>query len=243
MQRPTTTRRVLSLLALACALAAGTAQAQQAPRHNQWYLATSISVFDAVAGKSYSAPNRALIGQLVDASDDCDRFDLAAFSASNGARAAVVFERPACGGELVSDYHARKGRRGEWEMTVYSTVAGGAVTLSWDSFHALKRSARGGEVSYRETPTRNSQTLQNLHLVDLETLEVIDALGADGRPNSYTFTLDGQTRRDFRWVLGNVKSRAFKPIVRAASASAAVGSTRAVAPTAAGKFGLPPAAN
>jgi hypothetical protein len=66
-----------------------------------------------------------------------------------------------------------------------------------------------GTGDYKIGKTHSNRLLSDLKLIDLDTLEVTMAI-SNGRMNSYTFSLEGETSRQFRWVLGPVLGKYFK---------------------------------
>lgn len=213
----------------------------------QWYLSNTVSVID-MDGTEYKGINAAIMGKLTESSDGYDKHDITPFVSLTGSKAAVYFIQNNWGnrsGEYHSDYHSVNAQNDSWVMTIVSTVKGGKVTLNWDGLYALTSNEHdNGLITYQEKRTLDSRTLDNLHLIDLETLEVIEAVSAEGELNSYTFYMkEGKTSRQFRWVLGSINASYFEP------ASGAMQYIREHQPEVVrqrrgvkqeGKFGLPP---
>ena len=242
-------RKITASLVTVMALGAfsGLATSKGKPDKNnrpekEWYISNTVSVYDALNGNTYTGFNPAIMGKLGESSDGHDKHDISAFNSLASSKAAVLFIQDDWGersGEYHSDYHGSNKQSDSWLMTVVSTVAGGKVTLSWDGLYALESSDDDGLVTYKETHTLGSGTLERLQLIDLETLIIVDALSPEGTPGSYSFTMEeGETSRNFRWVLGPINSRYFNP---ASGALRYIKSQqREQEAPAHGKFGMPP---
>lgn len=182
----------------------------------QWYLSNTISVYDGFTEDTYTGFNAAVLGKLAESSDGYDKHDISSFVSLAKSKAAVFFVHDNWGnhsGEYHSDYHDSNGQSDSWVMTVVSTVEGGEVTLNWDGLYALTSTEDdNGIISYTEKYELDSRTLDKLQLIDLETLEVIEAVSA-GELNSYTFYMedDEEGIRQFRWVLGPINASYFAP--------------------------------
>ncbi|WP_428356515.1 hypothetical protein [Methyloprofundus sp.] len=213
----------------------------------QWYLSNSVSVYDPVTEQTHKSINPAVLGKLAESSDGYDKHDIRPYASLANSKAAVLFIQENWGnrsGEFNSNYHGSKRQSDSWEMTVFSTVKEGKVTLNWNGLFELTPTNAHGRLTYAENKTLNSRTLKRLQLIDLETLEVIPAVSAEGELNSYTFTMEtGKTSRQFRWVLGSINASHFDP------ASGAMKYIKEHQPEVlrqrrgikkGGKFGLPP---
>ena len=195
----------------------GLAVSKGTPTENQtekqWYLSNTVSVYDANNDVTHHAINPAVFGKLFESDDGYDKHDVTPYVSLANAKAAVLFVRDDWGdrsGEYHSDYHGSNRQSDSWLMTVVSTVTDAEVTLSWDGLFELTSNESNDLVSYTEKRTLDSQTLVDLHLIDLDTLEVIEAVSDEGLLNSHSFYLaSGETSRHFRWVLGPIKSSYF----------------------------------
>jgi len=190
------------------------------PRNNQpkkeWYLRNTVTVYDGTTEQTYTGINAAILGKLVESSDGYDKHDITPYVSLANSKAAVLFIQNGWGdrsGEYHSDYHGSNRQSDSWVMTVVSTVAGGEITLNWDGLYALTSTKQdSGLVTYEEKRELDSQTLEKLHLIDLETLQVIEAVSVEDELNSYTFVMEAdETSRQFRWVLGPINASYFAP--------------------------------
>ncbi|MEP5570009.1 MAG: hypothetical protein ABJN62_19370 [Halioglobus sp.] len=199
-----------AIICVALLLPSGAMAAKPA---SEWYLATRIEATTTDQNSTtIPAANPLVIGQRAASSDGRDNYDVPPFQSLANSKVAAVFIQTDWGeyaGEYLSDYHDNRGNSDTWVFTVFSSLPEAQIRLSWDGLVELKQRSSGR--GYDETPTLSSRTLKDLKLIDLETLTMVDAV-SDGQPNEYTFTLPrGVDSRSFRWVLGPVKGKYFKP--------------------------------
>lgn len=184
-------------------------------RGANWYLRTTISVYDTVTGATYSAVNPAVIGQLAAAKTGKDKYDIKPSSSLATNKAALVFVRQNWGdhsGEYLSDFRSTRYRDDNWALTVISSVNNAEVTLNWSDRSEVTTQRQGNMTTDKENPSIDNRTLERLSLIDLSTGEVVKALAEDGRLNNYSFNMaHGEQRREFRWILGTVRSKHLKP--------------------------------
>jgi len=172
----------------------------------EWYVSTKVSVYDQANDKTYEGTNPAVLGRLVESIDGHDKNDIPTFSSVVNKKAAVVFVKSDWDehtGEYHSDYHNTDGNKESWEMTVFSSVANGEVTLKWDGIYVLTPKTEGW--GYDENKDLESSTLEDLHLIDTQTGEEIDVT-YEGQLGSYTFTMGEEGSRTFIWALGRGNS-------------------------------------
>lgn len=132
-----------------------------------------------------------VLGMLNASADLFDRHDLRELPPFAAPYLTIVFLQNAWGnqsGEYASDYRKLRGPEydTEWPFIVKSDVPR-RVTLRWEN-------------------TDGAGLLENMHLVDMESGEVIKTL-IDNQPNNYTFTMTGKTHQ-FKWIYTNL------PVVR-----------------------------
>jgi len=177
---------------------------------SQWYVSTKIETTDPIAGVSYKGTNPVVIGKLAASKKNHDRNDIRPFSSLANQKAALIIIQDDWNensGEYLSSYHSLRHRRKDsWTFTAVSNVSNADVSLKWDGIYEVTSNNQGDSVTYKSVRKRQNKTLKRLHLVDLTTGEVVDALAADGSLNSYSFTFNVQEKsRNFRWVLGRVR--------------------------------------
>ena len=187
----------------------------------EWYVKTTVEIRHPGSGLLIRDTRSGVFGQLAASKPGWDPHDIPAFGATEFADAAVVFihgenwEDRA--GEYLSDYRSAGTRTDDWEFTVHSALAPGEVTLRWEGLFQVESTEVNGLVSFTQVQVDEHERLKNLHLVDLTTGRVIDVfIKARGRTparwlRSYSFDMGGATRRDFRWVLGDVTARHLLP--------------------------------
>lgn len=180
----------------------------------EWYMKTSVSVIDQYNGNTWIDNFSGVFGKLKASSDGYDRHDIPAFRSTANSPAALVFVHDDWGpnaGEYLSDYHGNNRQSDSWLFSVNSSIEDGLVTLTWDGLFELTQYEKNTQTRYSEKKTRDSRTLEDLHLIDLETLEVIEAVSDEGKLNHYTFYMGDETSRQFRWILGPVNASYFEP--------------------------------
>lgn len=211
----------------------------------QWYIATTVAANDSAAGKQYQGLNPAVLGKLAASKDGRDKHDIRPYVSLLSDKVAVLFNQPDWGddaGQYLADYRSADKEDTSWEMTVVSSVVSATITLKWSGLFDVTSIEAGGAVSYKQTLNLDSDILKNLHLVDLETQQVTAAISADGRLNTYSFTMgSAQTARQFRWVMGEIDVDALAPATKAFPERALSQSVSILsAPPTGDKFGLPP---
>ncbi|MCF6225757.1 MAG: hypothetical protein L3J22_05560 [Xanthomonadales bacterium] len=179
-----------------------------------WYLSTTVSVYDNVTDAAYTAVNPAVIGKLAAAKTGKDKYDIKPSTSLANNKAALAFVQQDWGdhsGEYLTDFRSTRYRNDNWVFTVISSVNNAEVTLNWSDRNKFITQPQGNMTTNKEKPSLDSRILMRLSLIDLSTGEVVDALTADGRLNNYRFNMaDGEQQREFRWVLGPVRSKHLK---------------------------------
>ncbi len=218
-------------------------QSENVKQTKEWYVSTSVSVYDEANNKTYKGTNPAVFGRLSESVDGYDKNDIPVYTSVVARKAAVVFVHTDWGedsGEYHSDYHNTNGHKESWTMTVFSSVPNAEVTVKWDGLYALtpKEESQG----YDEKKLPEDAILEDLHLVDVQTGEEIDVT-EDGQMNSYTFTMGEEGSRTFIWALGRGNSYKtstdLKRYIKTKRAEAKVAAKNAKKHTH-GDFGLPP---
>ena len=187
----------------------------------EWYVKTTVELLHPGSGLLIRDTRSGIFGQLVASNPGWDPHDIPAFGDTQFADAAVVFihgkDWGDRAGEYLSDYRSAGTKADDWEFTVHSALAPGEVTLRWEGLFQVKSTEVDGLVSFTKVRVDEHDLLKDLHLVDLTTGQVIDVfIKAKGKKpaqwiRSYSFHMGGATRRDFRWVLGDVKKHHLRP--------------------------------
>jgi hypothetical protein len=237
---------------------------KQPKTSTEWYLKNTVELIDPATGSIVRDTRSGVMGHLAESEAGFDRHDIPAFASAAKSRAAIVFEQgedwEEMAGEYLSDYRKAKGDKDEWVLTVRSSLSPDQVILRWDGLFVLSQQETSGITKYSSTREDDHDILDKLSLIDLETGEVIKAVTrhkGKGKKegvvefNSYEFSMNGQTRRDFRWVLGSVKEEHFEPVQQSQTAAKTKGADSVSALQArqlnaaagvfeASKFGTPP---
>ncbi len=170
-----------------------------------WFLQTLVLVED---GENMITDDRSgVIGRLEGAVTGRDLHDVPVFERVNGSPGAIVLTHGDAWGEdagqYLTDYRDAGANKQVWNLAVTSNRIGAKVTLYWDGVHQITPRAGGG---YDWSLDNGNPVIKSLNLVDLSTGEVIPAATKKGRPNSYSFIMDGSGERLFRWVQGSVSN-------------------------------------
>ena len=208
--KPKTTACVCLITGLTVAFSV--AAKKPADSSDEWFMKTRLQVTDPFDGSEWKDDSSGVFGKLVASSDGFDQHDIPVFGSAVNSPAALVFVRGSdwgeYEGEYLSSYHSADGHLDVWSFTVFSSVEGAEVTLTWEGLYELTPYQDGALTRYVESETLDSKVLNKLKLVDLATGEVTEALAGKGKKNralnEYTFSLNsGETNRHFMWVLGD----------------------------------------
>jgi len=179
----------------------------------EWYVKTHLQV-DGAAGEKYVDNFSGVFGRLNASSDGYDQHDIPAYTSTVGNPAALVFIHGSDWGEhegeYLTDYHDTKGKTDSWPFTVFSNLEGAEVTLTWEGLFELEAYQDGELTRYNETLNTGSGKLGKLHLIDLQSNQVVDAVSGSGELNEYKFTMGASGNRQFMWVLGPIKGSYFE---------------------------------
>lgn len=104
----------------------------------------------------------------------------------------------------VTDFHHTELQYDEWTFVV-SSNPDRTVTLRWNAYAVTSNTDASGRVRFDQTVQTDMDLMQRMQLVDAKTDEVLVSAYADGKLQSYTFNMNGQTERTFRWVLDTEK--------------------------------------
>lgn len=149
-------------------------------------------------------------GQLEVASNEVDVYDLKSVARpftknSDGELLpflSVNFSQE--GKKYVTDFHNPELKYDEWTFTVNSNPER-TVTLRWNVYAVTTNTDATGRTRFDQTPQTDEDLMGRMQLVDAESNEVLVSAYAEGKLQSYTFNMNGQTARTFRWVLDTEK--------------------------------------
>jgi len=195
-------RATLVTVGLATLALAGNAWAQRVdfkPKAETWYLQTV-----ATTANGLKDDRSGVIGRIPEGADGKDKHDIPAFASVNGAPIAVISVRGEewgeDAGEYLSDYRAPGKGRAAWNFVVTSNDPTAQVTLSWEGLYLIEERPEGG---FDTRLANDNRTLRSLRLIDLDKGRVVRrGIKRNGQIKPYTFRMDGQNERHFRWVAG-----------------------------------------
>ena len=143
-------------------------------------------------------------GQIKKAKSGADAYDQESFP--SWPKLAINFEADGPGSKYKGDYHNITRKKGdEWTFVVTSSDVNRAVTLRWSELQKvvlLKSKAQPRPYKRIEAP--GAKKLRRMQLIDLETGEKIPAV-VDGELQSYTFNMEGEKTRTFKWKFLSLK--------------------------------------
>ncbi|WP_223898665.1 hypothetical protein [Sulfurovum sp. TSL1] len=149
-------------------------------------------------------------GQLEVASNEVDAYDLKSMPrpfVKNGEGELLPFlsvNFSQEGKNYVTDFHNPELKYDEWTFTVNSNPER-TVTLRWNAYTVTSHTDATGRTRFDQTPQTDEDLMGRMQLVDAESNEVLVSAYAEGKLQSYTFNMNGQTARTFRWVLDTEK--------------------------------------
>ena len=150
------------------------------------------------------------LGQLEIASNEVDAYDLKSVSRpftknSEGELLpflSVNFLQE--GKSYATDFHSTELKYDEWVFTVKSNPER-TVTLRWNAYAVTSNTDASGRVRFNQKLHIDESLMGRMQLVDAETNTTLVSAYADGKLESYTFNMNGQTTRTFRWELDTEK--------------------------------------
>jgi hypothetical protein len=150
------------------------------------------------------------LGQLEVASNEVDAYDLKSVARpftknSDGELLpflSVNFLQE--GKKYVTDFHNTELKYDEWTFTVNSNPER-TVTLRWNAYNVTTETDASGRTRFDQKLQIDEELMGRMQLVDAETNATLVSAYAEGKLQSYTFNMNGQTTRTFRWVLDTEK--------------------------------------
>ncbi|MCW8925178.1 MAG: FG-GAP repeat protein, partial [Xanthomonadales bacterium] len=164
-----------------------------------------------------------VLGQLQESVNTHDRHDLVELNPFAPPYLSLVFPHQDWGdnaGNYTSDYHmANTGAADEWVFEIHSDDAYRNVDLYWDGLYLLDGiwSQDTGKKTWSQSKQMDESKLYDrMVLEDLDLGVEIPAV-EDGVANHYSFSMNGQNVRSFRWVMESEKGK--KPRTKPIKAS------------------------
>lgn len=142
------------------------------------------------------------LGQVNVATNDVDSYDLKSMPRPfDGPHISVDF--PQNGKRYVTNFHSTElNGEDEWIFTVNSN-AERTVTLRWETFSLTSYRDDTGRLRFDQESTLDEDLVKRMQLVDPETNKTLVSAYAYGKLQSYTFNMNGETTRTFKWKLNS----------------------------------------
>lgn len=207
---------IAASLLVGCGSGSDTAITQQIP---QW--SVKLVAEDLENGLQFSNDR---FGQVNVATNDVDNYDLKSMPRPfDGAHISVNF--PQNGKAYVTNFHSTElYESDEWTFTVNSNPDR-TVTLRWETFTVTSYRDETGRVRFDQDSNIDENLVKRMQLVDAETNTTLVSAYANGKLQSYTFNMNGETTRTFKWKLNSENvvekvqeaSAKYEPLYKAAS--------------------------
>lgn len=108
------------------------------------------------------------------------------------------------GKSYTTNFHNTEVRYDEWTFTVNSNPER-TVTLRWNAYAVTLEKDASGRVRFNQKLHIDENLMGRMQLVDGETNETLVSAYAEGKLQSYTFSMNDKTTRTFKWVLDTEK--------------------------------------
>lgn len=118
----------------------------------------------------------------------------------------IVFVNPngVVSGDYKSNFHVyAEDREDQWSFTVKTDDPNAEIRLSWQGLYILNPYVdEQGRIQYKEYRSVTNPLIKYMKLVDSVNGNEIAAM-SDGRIKIYSFNMNGQNERIFKWVVQN----------------------------------------
>lgn len=141
------------------------------------------------------------LGQVYPATDGADRYDLESGSRPFGGDfMEIVYYIDDNTSAYSTNYHSvKEGQYDAWTFVVKTNDPDRTVTLSWPGIFKIDSAAdEYNRVRLYNEFLNYDPVMEKMQLVDMRTGEVVSAVSG-GKVQSYTFNMDGETERTFKW--------------------------------------------
>ena len=115
----------------------------------------------------------------------------------------VLFVDPAgvVPGQYRSNFHTyQEDVEESWTFTVMTNDPTVDMSLTWRGLYVQTPYEDDGRIVYKEYRSTTNPLIKQMKLVDVQTGTEMAAV-KDGKTQTYTFNMDGQTQRTFKWVV------------------------------------------
>lgn len=141
------------------------------------------------------------LGQVYPATDDIDRYDLVSAPPPFGGEfMEILYQIEGSESEFSTNYHSvKKDQYDTWTFVVKTNDPDRTVTLSWPGiFKVNSATDEYNRVRLYNEFLNYDSIMEKMQLVDMKSGEVVSAV-SDGQVQNYTFNMDGETERTFKW--------------------------------------------
>lgn len=163
------------------------------PMQSEWY----TRVIAEIPSENMKDEGNVL-GQLKDSTNGYDSHDLFEMAPFGGRYLTIVFphqEWENKAGDYTSDYHSMDTDiNDEWTFKVKTSAVNSNVTLRWEGLHVLATEGT------KESLVKD-EFFEKMWVEDTFTGEQIPVV-VNGELQNYTFNMNGQNTREFRWGIG-----------------------------------------
>ncbi len=163
------------------------------PMQSEWY----ARVIAEIPSENMKDEGNVL-GQLKDSSNDYDSHDLFEMAPFGGRYLTIVFPHPEWedrSGTYTSDYHSMNtNTNDEWVFQVRTNAINSDVTLRWEGLYILAKDGSKEQLV-------KDEFFSKMWVEDTLTGEQIPVI-INGELQNYTFNMNGQNIRKFRWGIG-----------------------------------------
>ncbi len=122
-----------------------------------------------------------------------------------------------------TSYHAyAQESEDSWSFTVYTDDTSAQILLSWHGLYKLTPYIDDhGRTRFIEYRSLTHPFFKQMKLVDMQTGDEIPAV-VDSKIQTYTFTMNGQSQRTFKWVVetDEVNITSYQPVMSSLQAKA-----------------------
>ena len=143
------------------------------------------------------------LGEL-EVSDAVEKHTLKALSPFGGSYLDIVFGDPSGvdTGDYKVNFHVyEEGSEGRWQFTVRTDDVNADILLTWRGLYVLTPYIDDQDRQrYKEYRSLTNPLIKNMKLIDVSNSTEI-AAAVDGKVQTYSFNMEGQTERTFEWVV------------------------------------------
>ena len=140
----------------------------------------------------------------LEVSDAVEKHTLKALSPFGGSYLDIVFSDPlgVDSGDYKVNFHVHEeGSEERWSFTVRTDDVNADILLTWRGLYVLTPYVDDQDRQrYKEYRSLTNPLIKNMKLIDLSNGTEI-AAAVDGKVQTYSFNMDGQSEKTFEWVV------------------------------------------